>query len=52
MVNNKLTAPIGFNGSCNTVLFQAWVFLIKELNPGKGVIMDNASCHKSKRSRE
>ncbi|WP_162531179.1 hypothetical protein [Holospora elegans] len=43
MVNNTPIAPMGFNGSCDTVLFQAWVFLIKELKPGQGVIMDNAS---------
>lgn len=32
-VNNKSIAPMVFNGSCNTKLFEAWVeqFLIKEL---------------------
>ncbi|ETZ04787.1 hypothetical protein K737_300790 [Holospora undulata HU1] len=40
--------PMGFKGPCDTLLFQAWVekFLIKELKPGQGVIMDNASFHK------
>ncbi|GAJ46764.1 hypothetical protein HE1_01103 [Holospora elegans E1] len=53
LVNNKPTAPIVFNGSCDTVLLQVWVeFLIKELKSGQGVIMDNASFHKSNRSQE
>ena len=43
-----------FNRSCNTQLFEAWVaqFLIKELKPGQVVIIDNASFHKSQRTRE
>jgi len=43
-----------FNGSCNTELFNSWVenFLIKELNPGQVVVMDNASYHKSQRTKE
>ena len=43
-----------FNGSCNTQLFESWVeqFLIKELTPNQVVIMDNASFHKSQRTRE
>ena len=53
-VNHKAIAPIVFNGSCNTELIEAWVeqFLIKELKPGQIVIMDNASFHKSQRTRE
>ncbi|GAJ45774.1 hypothetical protein HE1_00083 [Holospora elegans E1] len=40
LVNNTPIAPMRFKGSCDTVLFQAWVeFLIKELKPGQGVIM-------------
>jgi transposase len=43
-----------FNGSCNTILFENWVeqFLIKELKPGQVVVMDNASFHKSQKTRE
>ena len=43
-----------FNGSCNTQLFEAWVekFLIKELKPGQFVVMDNASFHKSAKTKE
>ena len=53
-VNKKSIAPMVFNGSCNTQLFESWVeqFLIKELTPNKVVIMDNASFHKSQRTRE
>lgn len=54
LVNNKSIAPIVFNGSCDTELFEIWVeqFLIQELKPGQVVIMDNAAFHKSKRTRE
>ena len=43
-----------FNGSCNTNIFNNWVehFLIKELRPGQYVVMDNASFHKSYRTKE
>lgn len=54
LVNNQSIAPMVFNGSCHTKLFEAWVeeFLIKELEPGQVVIMDNASFHKSERTKE
>jgi transposase len=53
LVNNKSVAPMIFNGSCNTELFELWVerFLIQELKHGQVVIMDNAAFHKSKRTR-
>jgi transposase len=53
-VNKKSIAPMVFNGSCNTNLFESWVeqFLIKELQNGQVVIMDNASFHKSQRTKE
>jgi transposase len=43
-----------FNGTCNTDLFNKWVehFLIKELKAGQVVIMDNASFHKSQKTKE
>ena len=52
--NNKPVAPMIFNGSCNTKLFETWIEegLIKALKPGQVVIMDNASFHKSQRTRE
>ena len=53
-VNHKLIAPLVFNGSCNTQLFEAWVeqLLLKELKPGQIVIMDNASFHKSQKIKK
>ena len=53
-VNKKSIAPMVFNDSCTTELFNSWVkhFLIKELVAGQFVIMDNASFHKSQRTRE
>lgn len=54
LANNKSIAPMVFNGSCNTDLFNNWVehFLIKELKEGQVVIMDNASFHKSQKTKE
>lgn len=54
LVNNKSIAPMVFNGSCNSDLFNNWVehFLIKELRPGQCVVMDNASFHKSQKTKE
>ncbi len=53
-VNNKSISPMVFNGSCNTNLFETWVeqFLIKELKPGQFVVMDNASFHRSQRTKD
>lgn len=54
LVSNKSIAPFVFNGSCNTELFENWVeqFLIKELKAGQVVIMDNASFHKSQKTKD
>ncbi len=53
-MNNKSIAPMVFNGSCNTELFEIWVekLLIKELKAGQVVMMDNADFHKSKKTKE
>jgi transposase len=53
-VGKKAIAPMVFNGSCNTTLFETWVeeFLIKALKPGQVVIWDNATFHKSKKTKE
>lgn len=50
---NESIAPMVFNGSCNTELFNRWVeeFLIKKLKPGQVIIMDNASFHKSEKTK-
>ena len=54
LVGNKSIAPMVFSGSCNTELFENWVeqFLITELKVGQTVIIDNASFHKSQKTRE
>lgn len=54
LVNNKSIAPMVFNGTCNTNLFENWVeqFLIKELKTGQIVVMDNATFHKSQKTKE
>ena len=53
-VNHKSIAPMIFNGSCNTKLFETWVeeFLIKELQAGQFVVMDNAAFHRSQKARD
>ena len=53
LVNNKSIAPFVFKGTCNTELFNNWVeqFLIKELKRGQVVVMDNASFHKSPKTK-
>ncbi len=54
LLDNQSIAPMVFNGSCNTNLFENWVgqFLIKELKPGQVVVMDHAAFHKSQKTRE
>lgn len=53
-INKTAIAPMVFNGSCNTQLFENWVekFLIKELKAGQTVVMDNAAFHKSERIKQ
>lgn len=52
--NGNSLAPFTFYGSCNTEIFNLWVekILLPELKPGQVVILDNASFHKSKKTRE
>lgn len=54
LINNQAIAPMVFNGSCDTEVFNDWLeqFLIKELKPGQYVVMDNASFHKSQKTTE
>lgn len=51
---NQVFAPLIFTGNCNTQVFNTWVEerLAPELKPGKTVILDNASFHKSARTVE
>lgn len=53
-VNRESIAPMVFNGTCNSEIFNKWVeqFLIKELKVGQVVVMDNASFHKSQKTLE
>jgi transposase len=54
LAEKKSIAPFVFYGACNAELFNDWVevFLIKELKPGQTVILDNASFHKSPKTKE
>jgi len=53
-VGANIIAPICFKGTCNTELFNIWVeqALIPELKAGQVVILDNASFHKSQKTRD
>jgi transposase len=49
----KILAPFCFQGTCHTMLFNEWVetFLVPVLKPGQVVILDNATFHKSERTK-
>ena len=49
----NIIAPFGYQGTCNTVLFNFWIreMLIPELKPGQIVILDNAAIHKSEETK-
>jgi transposase len=51
---HDLIAPFGFEGYCDTVLFEAYVehCLVPVLKPGQIVIYDHASFHKSAKARQ
>jgi transposase len=53
-VNKRSIAPLTFTGPCNRGLFEAWVEqgLIKELQAGQYIILDNAAFHKSKKVKK
>jgi len=48
LLNNKLIAPIVFEGTCCRELFEFWLetVLLPSLKPGSVIILDNASFHK------
>lgn len=50
---NGIIAPFCYVGTCNTELFNTWleVILIPKLKPGQVIVMDNASFHKSDRTK-
>lgn len=47
--NKKLIAPVIFDGNCDKNVFESYVeqILIKELEPGQIIVMDNINFHKS-----
>lgn len=44
---SKLFSPMTFEGSCNRLLFEAWLqqSLLPQLQPGDIIVIDNASFH-------
>lgn len=50
----QLIAPMYFEGNTDTEIFNQWIeeFLIPDLRPNQTVIMDNASFHKSQKTKE
>ena len=50
----KLLSPMCFEGTCNSELFNIWLkdVLIPSLEPGQVLILDNASFHRSVKSKE
>ena len=49
----KLFCPMCFKGTCNSDLFNVWLkeMLIPSLRPGQVLILDNASFHRSEKTR-
>lgn len=52
--DNKVIAPMCYQGTCDTLLFNYWLeqFLLPELKPGHVLIMDNAAFHKSNETKQ
>jgi len=50
----QLLAPLRFEGHCDSCVFNQWMqeCLIPVLRRGQTVIMDNASFHKSRQTKE
>lgn len=50
--NHKLIAPMLFEGTCNTLLFNDWLeqMLLPDLWVGSLIVMDNATFHKSQKT--
>ncbi|HHW76190.1 MAG TPA: IS630 family transposase, partial [Xanthomonadaceae bacterium] len=53
-IGSRLEAPLLFDGTCNTAVFDAWLArqLCPLLTPEHVVILDNAAFHKSAKTRE
>jgi transposase len=54
LLGHKLIAPMAFEGYTDTTIFNQWIeqCLLPELPPNHVVIIDNASFHKSQKTRE
>lgn len=54
LLDKKLLAPMCFEGTCDTDLFNVWLKqeLLPNLIPGQVLILDNASFHKSVETRK
>lgn len=52
--HRQLLAPLRFEGTTNTEIFNLWVetCLVPTLRPGQMVVMDNARFHKSDKTQE
>ncbi len=50
----RLLAPMRFKGHTNTMVFDLWVehFLVPSLSPKQVVVLDNATFHKSPKTRK
>ena len=50
----KFVAPFGYKGTCDSILFETWIekVLVPELSPGDVVVLDNATFHKSKKTKQ
>jgi transposase len=54
LCNKEILAPMCFTGTCNTEVFNTWVeeCLVPILKLGQVVVMDNATFHKSEKTRK
>lgn len=53
-IGTRFTAPLLFDGTCNTAVFNCWLDtqLCPRLNATQVVVMDNVPFHKSAKTRE
>ena len=53
-LQGQLIAPVLFDGTCNTMIFNAWLkdHLLPILKRGSVIVMDNAAFHKSRETRQ
>jgi transposase len=54
LLDKKFLAPFIFEGGCNKDIFNAWLehVLLPTIPSGTTIVMDNASFHKSAKTRE